>query len=422
MFGVGAGVISLGVDGLSSLLVLRLLTSHLSAEKAGYWILVTSAGSLLLLLQCGLGPTVARAVAGLTVNGDQSSQRMMLGAVRAAFRYVAAVVALAAVAIYFAYLWPTARGAGLTSYAALGWFPYALGMAANLQGQSSLFVLNGHGEVGWDKVFRSVFVVLGLGAVWGALWMGADLPTLGFIYLSQNLLFWLVASLKLRSFLGAAASSLPAKSGQVRALFREGSKLLLLNLLAFLITQFTIFIVEKRFGLKEVVSYAAMLRVGVLTATIGSLLPQMLYPYVARAWAEQDYAKCRRYYLIGVTLSIGTVMLISIPLFLFGKEIFEIWLGGDVPYLASCFAAVLGYYLISVHHAAHATPALAIAGAAFVSPAIINGLLVLILLFSLPRSLGLLGIPLSMILGTAVPSAYVVWKSWRIVCFSRAAI
>ncbi|HEY0967243.1 MAG TPA: hypothetical protein VGD88_07640 [Opitutaceae bacterium] len=415
MFGVGAGVISLGVDGLSSLLILRLLTSHLSAEKAGYWILVTSAGSLLLLLQCGLGPTVARAVAGLTVHGDLSSQRMMLGAVRSAFRYVAAVVALAAVAIYFAYLWPTARGAGLTTYAALGWFPYALGMAANLQGQSSLFVLNGHGEVGWDKVFRSIFTVLGFGAVWVALLLGADLPTLGFIYLGQNLLFWMVASRKLASFLGDAAAPLPAEAGQVRGLFHEGSKLLLLNVLTFLITQFTIFIVERRFGITEVVSYAAMLRIGVLIGTIGSLLPQMLYPYVARAWAAQDYAKCRRYYLGGVLVAVGTTLIISIPLYLFGREVFTLWLGDKVPYSATCFAAVLGFYALYVYHAANATPALAVAGDAFTVPAIANAVMVLLLVLALSDTIGMLGVPLGMILGTLPASVYVVMRSWRIV-------
>ncbi|MCC6142625.1 MAG: hypothetical protein IT368_02350 [Candidatus Hydrogenedentes bacterium] len=415
MFGVGAGVISLGVDGLSSLLILRLLTAHLSAEEAGYWILVTSAGSLLLLLQCGLGPTIARAVAGLTVGGDQESQRQMLGAVRSAFGYIAATVALAAVVIHFTYLWPTARAAGLNWKSALSWFPYALGMAANLQGQSSLFVLNGHGEVGWDKVFRSLFTVLGFGAVWVTLLWGGELPALGFIYLGQNLLFWLVAELKLKSYLGASADALPARPGQIRALFHEGSKLLLLNLLTFLITQFTIFIVERRFGLKEVVSYAAMLRVGVLIGTIGSLLPQMLYPYVARAWAAHDYAKCRRYYVSGVVVAVGTALAISLPLYLFGREIFTLWLGDKVPYAPSCFAAVLGFYVLYVYHAANATPALAVAGDAFTLPAITNAVLVLILVFALSSAWGMIGVPVGMILGTLPASVYVVMRSWRII-------
>jgi O-antigen/teichoic acid export membrane protein len=415
MFGVGAGVISLGVDGLSSLLILRLLTEYLSPEKAGFWILVTSAGSLLLLLQCGLGPTIARAVAGLTVGGDQTNQRELLGAVRSAFRYIAATVALTAAVIYLAYLWPTARAAGLNWQSALSWFPYALGMAANLQGQSSLFVLNGHGEVGWDKVFRSLFTVLGFGAVWGALLLGADLPALGLIYLAQNLLFWLVADLKLKAFLGALASPLPARPGQIKTLFHEGSKLLLLNLLTFLITQFTIFIVERRFGLTEVVSYAAMLRVGVLIGTIGSLLPQMLYPYVARAWAAQDYAKCRRYYLGGVLAAVGTALAISIPLYLFGGEVFALWLGDKVPYSAACFAAVLGFYVLYVFHSANATPALAVAGDAFTLPAIANAVMVLMLVFALSSAWGVIGVPVGMILGTLPASVYVVMRSWRII-------
>jgi len=142
LFGVGAGIVSLGIDGISSLLILRLLTQYLSVDKAGYWILVTSAGSLLLVLQCGLGPAIARAVATARVANDTDKLRSLLGAVDVAFRFVAGAVAVAAVAIFFCYLWSTAQRAHLTLASAMGWFPYAVGMAANLQGQASIFILN----------------------------------------------------------------------------------------------------------------------------------------------------------------------------------------------------------------------------------------------------------------------------------------
>lgn len=414
-FGVCAGCLSLGIDGLTNILILRLLTHYLPNEAAGFWILVTFLGSFLLLFQCGLGPTVARAVASLNVAGDQVGRRELLGAVRSAFWYIVLAVIVAAVVIYLTYLWPTARRAGLSWDSALSWFPYALGMAANLLGQSSLFVLNGHGEVGWDKLLRAVFTALGFGAVWGALWLGAGLPVLGFIYLGQNLLFWMLAAMKRRLLLKEAAGSLPARPGQVRTLFGEGSKLLLLNLLTFLVTQFTLFVVEHQFGLTEVVPYAAMLRIGVLIGTVGNLLPQMLYPYVARAWAAEDYLKCQRYYLTGVIVSTGTALLISLPLFLFGREVFTLWLGAAVSYVPACFAGVLGFYVLYVYHAANATPALAVAGDAFTMPAIANAVLVMVLLLVLPKMWGILGIPVAMILGTLPASIYVVMRSWEIV-------
>ncbi len=415
LFGVGAGIVSLGIDGISSLLILRLLTQYLSVDKAGYWILVTSAGSLLLVLQCGLGPAIARAVATARVANDTDKLRSLLGAVDVAFRFVAGAVAVAAVAIFFCYLWSTAQRAHLTLASAMGWFPYAVGMAANLQGQASIFILNGYGEVGWDKVFRSVFTVLGFVAVWGALMMGASLPTLGLIYLGQNLLFWIAAHWKLRGYLDESARRLPPQAGQVGTLFREGSKLLLLSVLTYLITQFTIFIVEKYFGLTQVAAYSAMLRVGVLIGTVGSLLPQMLYPYTASSWAAGDYARCRRYYVAGLLISVAITLLMVLPLCLFGREIFALWLGAKVPYSAACFAAVLVFYVVYVHHSAHATPALAVEGDAFTIPAIINTAMVMILVFELPRFLGLVGVPLGMVLGTAPVSAYVVWKSWRMI-------
>lgn len=415
MFGVGAGIVSLGVDGLTSLLVLRLLTRYLSPETAGFWVLVTSAGSLLLILQCGMGPTVARAVAGACAGNDTPKLESTIVAVYIAFRYICSAVILVSIVIYFAYLWPTARKAGIPFHSALGWFTYALGMAANLAGQANLFILDGCGEVGWDKVFRAILTSIGFIAVWVALFFGANLLTLGLIYLFQNLLFWYFATRKLHSFMGDSVSLLRPEYSQVIGLFFEGSKLLLLNLATYLITQFTVFVVESNFGLKQVTSYTAMLRVGMLIAAVGSLLPQMMYPYVAKSGAARDYKKSQRYYMAGLLVAVGTAVILSTPIFLLGRDIFRIWLGSSLPYSAPCFLAVLTFYVIFVNHGANATPALAIGGNAFTIPAIVNTAMVLLLVFILPKYWGIVGIPLGMILGTIPSSVYVIWKAWHII-------
>jgi O-antigen/teichoic acid export membrane protein len=417
-FGVGAGIASLAVEGLTNILVLRLLVQYLPIEAAGYWVLVTSAGSFLLMLQFGMGPTIARTVAGTLVSEDRSKLPHLLGAIRTAFVIIALLVTTVAVLIFLAYLLPTAGKVHLGSLAAAAWFPYALGLAANLQGQASLFVLNGLGEVGWDKALRAIFTAAGFIVVWLALQAGAGLVELGLVYLAQHLLFWFTAHRKLRSMLGPQTRVMPALSGEVQQLFLHGSRLLLLNVLTYLVSQATVFVVERRFGMTEVVGYSAMLRVGTLVGSLGVLLPQMMYPYVARTWAERDLARCRRYYLTGVAASTAIALALCIPLALLGEQIFAIWLGEQVPYSAMTFVAVLAYYLLYVHHSAHAMPVLATVGDPFVWPAVIIAASVVALVLILPGQAGIAGVPLGMVLGTVLPSAYIVSRAWRL--FMRA--
>lgn len=407
-------MVSLGVDGITNILILRLLVQYLPIDAAGYWILVTTAGSFLLLLQFGMGPTIARSVAAALATESHSRLPALLGAIRRAFHIIALLVIVVAAMIYGGYLGPTADRSDLEATSALAWFPYAIGLAANLQGQAALFVLNGYGEVGWDKVFRTLFTAGGFIIIWLALRAGADLPTLSLIYLTQHALFWFAASRKMRATLGPASCGAPPQPAQITMLFREGSKLLLLNILTFLVSQFTVFVVERKFGMTEVVSYSAMLRVGILVASVGSLLPQMLYPFVARSWAAGDLARCRRYYLVGVAASVAIALTLCIPLVVYGRDIFTLWLGREVPFSAMTFFAVLTYYLMYVHHGAHAMPVLATAGNAFTLPAIVITISVVALILTLPDHLGLPGVPMSMVFGTALPSAYIVFRAWRL--------
>lgn len=414
-FGFSAGIVSLGIDGLTGLLLLRLLVEYLPPTIAGYWILVASAGSFLILLQCGLGPTVARRVAqSLSTSNTEEMQALLVDVARS-FRYIVYAVLVVAVIIYALYLRRVGTEAKLADYSSLAWFLYAFGMASNLHGQASLFVLNGYGEVGWDKALRAVFTAGGFLLVWLALHLGGQLVSIGAIYLAQNLFFAMAARAKLKAMTGhtlkaEASGSRPSFS----RLFVDGSKLLLLNILTYCITQFTVFVAERHFGMHVVAGYSALLRVGMLIATVGALIPQMLFPYVAAAWAKHDYRACRVYYLTGLGSSVLLSLALSVLVYSLADPIFNFWLGPG-KYLGNhSLAVMLLFYLVYVHHSAHATPTLAVSGNAFTMAAILNGVLVALLLLWLPGIWGIPGIPLAMILGTLPSSVYVARYSWRL--------
>ncbi len=282
----------------------------------------------------------------------------------------------------------------------------------NLQAQGRLFIMDGFGEVGWEKVFRIFFSTFGLAAIWIALRSGAGMVTLAVIYAVQNALFWLVAACKVHVALPITRIIAPPSQGQLRKLFHDGGKLLFLHVSYFTVTYFGVFVVQKRLGLAAVAPFSAVLKVGLLLASVSILIPQMLYPYVATAWASHDRDRCKRYYLLGILGAVGIYILLAIPIFLLREPLFTHWLGRDKYPGTATLGVLLLYELLYVHHVGHATPMLATMGNAFIFPTITNVILTPIFVALLPARYGLVGIPLGMILGALPSTCMVVTRSW----------
>jgi O-antigen/teichoic acid export membrane protein len=361
------------------------------------------------MLQYGLGLTVARQVAQTRIPENQARLPELFGTVQKAFALVSLLVAAVALALYVFYL----HGADKRGECAAAWFLYAAGVAMNLQGQGRLCIMDGFGEVGWEKVFRIFFTAFGLAAIWIALRAGADIVTLSTIYAAQNALFWFVAARKVHIALPATRVTASPSAGQLSRLFHEGGKILFLNLSYYATTYSGVFVVQNRFGLSSVAPFSAMLKVNLLLSCVAVLPPQMLYPYVANAWASNDHVSCRRYYLLGLFGGLGIYILMVIPIFLLREPLFTHWLGKGKYLGTPTFVAFLIYQLIYVFHVGHASPALATKAHAFIVPAIISDVLTLVLLAFLPKWFGYEGIPLSMILGLIPASCIVVWQSWQ---------
>lgn len=413
MFGVGAGMISLAIDGIAGLIIFGLLVRYLSAKNAGYWILITTTGSFLLILQCGLGLTVAREVGQTRIAQNRTRLPQLFGTVRQAFICVAVLVALVATALYAFYLRGAAKSSNLGSEAAVAWILYAAGVAMNLQGQGRLFIMDGFGEVGWEKVFRIFFSIFGVTAIWVALRFGAGLITLASIYVVQNACFWLAAACKVQAALPITRVTASPEPGQLRSLFHAGGKILFLHVSYFAVTYFGVFVVQSHFGLAAVAPYSAMLKVGLLLSSVAVLLPQMLYPYVATAWASNDKDRCRNYYLLGVVGAVGVYILLAIPIFLLREPLFTHWLGKDKYLGTTTLGVFLIYQLIYIVGVAHATPVLASKGNAFIIPTIVNAILTPIFVLLFAKLFALPGIPFGMIVGILPSSCVVVWSSWK---------
>lgn len=414
IFGVGAGAISLVVDGLAGLLLLRLLSEYLPPEAAGYWILVTATGSLLLLLQCGLGPTVARRIAQSLARNDTSLLAETVVSVRKAMVLVGGVVMLASLLAFMVQLRSAADATHQGWAPAAAWFVYAAGIALNLKGQGDLFVLNGLGHVGWDKILRTITSIISIIGYWWLLANGFGLLSISIVHLFLNAAFMFAAQACLRSIHGQVLPHLKASGPLLGELFRAGAKLFVLNIMGFAVTNFGLFVTEHRFGLGKLPLFAAMFKIGSLMAIMAGLVPNMCYPYISRYYEVNDLPRCRRYYLTGLVLSNGIFAVLALPTYIFAQPLFALWLG-EGKYLGdTTFLLVLIFNGVLAHHTAQAMPALATAGHSFIVASIINGGLVVGLILLLSAKLGLPGIPLAMILGTVGPSAFVAYKAYHI--------
>jgi O-antigen/teichoic acid export membrane protein len=408
MFGVGAGAVSIAVDGIAALITIHFLLKFVSAAEAGYWLLMTTLGGLLLLGQGAIGPSVARHVAQRldSGNGETTSVARMA-------RLMAASVLVVAALCYVLYLRHVKVDISTTA-TWLGWVLYATGLAGSLVAASKFAVLNGYGEVGWDKVTRIALSLGGLAANWLVLRFGGGVIGLGAVFFIQGATSIGFAEYLLRRHRPARLVEATPQPGELRPLMLETGKLLSLSLIGYVVMNSGTFIIERRFGTEMVSRYAPLVRVGALLSNVAVLIPQTVYPFVARAWAKGDFKVHNRFFTVGWMLAIGLYVLGALVCLLAAPKLMPLWLGSDRYLGGAVFALVLGVYALIVANISFSNPVLASVGNAFVAPSIVNLLLVVPLLWYWTQAFGIVGAPLAMLAGSFLPSAWVIFRSCKI--------
>ena len=416
MFGVGAGIACLAVEGLYGLVILKLLIKHLPDQIAGFWTVVMTVGSFLMLLQVGMGPTISREIAGIPLQNLNTAGPQLLLAlskVRKARRYIGILIMIVAGLVFAAYLLPLAVRCSIVPAAATACLSYAIGVVLYVVGLFDLFVINGLGEVGWDKVLRTVSVSVGLVGAWLNLTLGGGIVGLGLVFLAQNMIFRSACGILAQRYIPYSNVSLENQEAEVGALFAQGGKLLYLNVLTYIVSNAGILVFEREFGLEKLPGYTAITRIALLLGTIGNLVPQMAYPRIASAWARKDITAARRYYLSSVASAVILFVISSIPIIILRQWLFANWIGAARYLGDGLLFLFIGHQLIAVHHAAHASASLATQGNAFAVASTVNVFLVVIATVILPRQFGPIGFPIAMILGTIPSSLWIVHCAWR---------
>lgn len=202
--------------------------------------------------------------------------------------------------------------------------------------------------------------------------------------------------------------------GQGRQLMVETGKLPGLALISYLVKNAGVFAVERRFGSDVVSQHSPLLRVGMLLATVESPIPQTVYPHVARAWATQNYRSHRRPFLRSVELAIFGYGVGAVVVWLLTPVLMPLWLGLQGYLGPQLPALVLLMYGILVSNAAFSTPVLANVGNAFISPSLLNLVLVLVIMRPLSKWLHVNDVRIGMLTESFAPAICAAYSSWEL--------
>ena len=415
-FGVLIGGLSLAIDSLSGLIIYPLLLKYCTKEVAGLWIFYTSFTVVISLGQAGLAPIVMRKAAEAKVSGKKDDFANFLLLILKSYKIVTALVFLICIVLYFSYIhWVLVKNPELFFAGIVAWIFFVAGNSLRMYFVKNIHIINGLGEVGWDKLVQigvSIFTIIGYFLV---LSLGGSLIGLSAVFLIASVIYGFGSKFLLIKFIPIDLISIKGKvlRSDLYSLFSTGGKILILNMVSIIVMNKDIYLVERFIGLSILPLFSALNRIQSMIMAISMMIPSMIFPFISQSYAQQDFKKSYKLYWQGVIFSMLVAILMSLMLLLFANKLIPLWLG-EGNYLGNgIFGLLILFALLSIHHNAHASAIISTGANYFMWPAIINALL------SIPFSIigikyfGIEGMIIGNVIATVIPSGYVVLYSVR---------
>lgn len=416
-FGLISGGVSLAVESLAGIVILPMLLRFLPKIEVGVWIIITSLTGAIMLVQAAFGPIVTRmSAAWLRVEEESraSEDANQYVTIVCSYRFILVIVLLVATILYYTYLKFVIMKIEPNTYREWIWPLVTIGFLARTYSTKNYYIVNGFGEVGWDKIVQICVTTLTVGGYLVVLYLGMGLVGLAGIYLLMQL-----CGLALSYMLLQNKAPGPYRRGErnyewrtLKLFLRQVGEIAFLNLVGFIVMNADIYMVERFFGVTVVPYYSGLARIGFLISSVAMLVLQMAYPFIARQWAEREFASAYHWFRMGIKRSVIIGVLLSVAAFISAPIVVPRWLGADGYLGGGIFGWILVYNVVYINHNAHAIPVIATGGNTFVTAAIINAILSITFAALLGQHVGIQGIIIGNMLGTLLPTIYVVrWSS-----------
>jgi O-antigen/teichoic acid export membrane protein len=410
-FGVVVGGLSIAVSSLSGLVIYPLLLKILSKEIAGLWFFYTSLTIIINLGQAGLAPIVMRRAAAASIDDGNAVLADFYTLIRKSYLIVSLLVLIICVVLYFSYVhWILIENNQLFNDGLISWLFFVAGNLITIYYSKNFYIINGFGEVGWDKVNQIIITTVTILGYFIVLSAGFGLIGLSVIFFIASIVYGISSKRLLSKFVPTEKiiKNGIATNKQILGLFKEGGQILVLNLVGILVMNKDIFFVERFLGLSILPSFSALSRIQGIVIAISMLIPQMIFPFISQSFAQKNFKKAKEMYWYGVIFSIGIAFILSGFLMIFAEIIFPLWLGeGNFLGNKVLFLLLLLGFLY-IHHNAHASAVISTSENSFIWPALINALLSIPMAYLGIKHFGIEGMIIGNLIATFFPSVYVV--------------
>lgn len=415
-FGVIVGGLNIVASSLSGLIIYPLLLNNLSKEVAGIWFFYTSLTIIISLGQAGLAPIVMRRAAAAIIDGRNSVLADYYTLIKKSYFIVSIFVLLICILLYSFYVhWVLMENPNLFNDGLIAWMFFVTGNLVNIYYSKNFYIINGFGEVGWDKVNQILITVITITGYFIALNLGYGLIGLSFIFFIASI-FYAVSSKKMLNKFVPKSMLIEkgiATKNQIVNIFKDGGEILVLNLVGILVLNKDIFLVERYQGLSVLPLFSALSRIQGIVISVSLLIPQMIFPFISQSFTKGNYLNAKKMYWQGVIFSIALASFLSFTIYFSAETIFPLWLG-EGNYLGNqVLFLLLLMGLISINHNAHASAVISTSENSFMWPAIINALLSVPFAIIGIKYYGIEGMIIGNIVATFFPSVYVVNYSIR---------
>lgn len=379
---------------------LRLVLDFLPVDIAGTWLLFISIGAYIAFFDLGISPTIAREIGFClgSKTGDQQykAERIadLLATSNNLFRLMAIAVFGLSVVIggYIVH-----RTIPEMQYAevAWAWFIFASGAALNLWASSPFAALYGLGYMGSERMIRSLSILLGLALSGIFLYAGFGIIGMATAWTIQGILARLIARRVLhRKYPELLTMHGVSDMQKAKSILIPSIKWAMMGFGAILILQTDNMIIASILGTSAIPAYEAAAKISITAMSLALLLVTATSPQISKAYAEKNHDLVAMLLSQGVRLSVSTAVFFAAFVAVYGDAIIEIWLGSGRFVGFPVLWTLLIMVVLEAHHVAMATATLATGHIVFAKPALIAGLLNLVISIILATQLGLWGVAL----------------------------
>lgn len=407
--GIGLSLVNICI----SFFQFRILLHFLPEPTVGLWLLFTSIGAYVLLLDLGLSPTLGREISFAAGRNDiEAPERLravgtlIRSCTRVAF-FLSIVVYLIGAIAGWAYLKTVVPEA---AYGRLHvpWLIFVAGASLNLVGEGWFAGIYGMGEVLTEKLIRSGSALFGFLMMLTTVMMGWGIEGLAISWLIQSVVTICAA----RYFLGRITQGVHSLGevdfAVVRRMAVPALQYAVTLLGGILILQTDNLVIASTLGPGSIPNYQAISKLVTILMSLSMTLVVTASPFMSHAHAQDNPSEIWRLLERNQRFSLSVLIIPGACLACFADRIVHLWLGPNHFVGFGVVWVLLAIMCLEAHHLAMATATMATGKMAFIWPALIAGVINIVFSIFLARRFGVLGVALGTLLAQMLTNNWYV--------------